>query len=198
VGRPQAATDEVVLAATARAVGRHGPARMTLAHVAEEAGITGAAIVQRFGSKRNLLLAVNRSSVDAARVAGARALARSGSPLAALRRFLVEQVADLDSPEVLANHVAFLQLDLVDPDLRHGAQEHARVVVRAIEDLLRAAVEAGELAGGTDCRRLALAVHTTYNGALITWALVGRATLGTWLNGQVRSTLDPHLAPPTS
>ncbi len=57
LGRPRTITDEAILAALARAISRVGPARLTLADVAAEAGIAAPTIAQRFGSKRHLLLA---------------------------------------------------------------------------------------------------------------------------------------------
>jgi AcrR family transcriptional regulator len=56
--RPRQASDAEILAAALTAILRHGPVRLTLAHVAREAGLSPAALVQRFGSKRGLLLAV--------------------------------------------------------------------------------------------------------------------------------------------
>ncbi|HEX6597146.1 MAG TPA: helix-turn-helix domain-containing protein, partial [Acidimicrobiales bacterium] len=86
MGRPRLASDDDILDATARAVSRHGPGQLTLATVAGEAGITAAAILQRFGSKRGLLLALSRRSTAGAAEAVAAALARSktGSPREAL------------------------------------------------------------------------------------------------------------------
>jgi transcriptional regulator GlxA family with amidase domain len=50
--RPRQASDDDILRAVFRAMTRLGPARLTLAEVAKEAGISAAAVVQRFGSKR--------------------------------------------------------------------------------------------------------------------------------------------------
>jgi len=55
--RPRLASDEDILMAAFRAIARLGPARLTLADVAREAGVSAAALVQRFGSKRALLRA---------------------------------------------------------------------------------------------------------------------------------------------
>jgi AcrR family transcriptional regulator len=187
VGRPRLASDDDILDATARAVSRHGPGQLTLATVAGEAGITAAAILQRFGSKRGLLLALSRRSTAGAAEAVAAALARSktGSPLEALAHLLTGELGAVDSPDVLANHVGMLQLDLTDPDLRTEAQRHAATMRQGVEQLLRAAVDAGELGAGTDCARLAVAVDSTYNGALVTWALTPRGPLPAWVRHEV-------------
>jgi hypothetical protein len=47
--RARLASDADILAGALRAITRLGPARLTLADVAEEAGISAAAVVQRFG-----------------------------------------------------------------------------------------------------------------------------------------------------
>src|SRR3989442_4018937 len=54
--RPRATSDQDLLMATHRVVSRLGP-NLTLADVANEAGVSPATLVQRFGSKRGLLLA---------------------------------------------------------------------------------------------------------------------------------------------
>ena len=43
---------------------RLGPARLTLAEVAKEAGLSPATLVQRFGSKRGLMLALWAAAVE--------------------------------------------------------------------------------------------------------------------------------------
>jgi AcrR family transcriptional regulator len=191
--RPRTITDEAIVAATVRAIDRHGPARMTLADVAREAGVSPAALVQRFGSKQALLVAVGRSSREHVERATARALEEPGPYLKRLLDLLSSFVRDVDTPEVLANHVAFLQLDLVDPDLRAEAQGHAHALRDGIRALLDAAVAAKELRRDTDTRRLATALHTTYNGALVSWALAGRGRLATWVRRELSFVLEPYL-----
>src|SRR5208337_3534196 len=56
--RPRETSDDAILEATAQAIARYGPVRLTLAHVATELGIAPATLMQRFGSKRGLLLAL--------------------------------------------------------------------------------------------------------------------------------------------
>ena len=54
--RPRKASDEDIFGATMRVMTRCGPRELTLAMIAGEAGLTASALVQRFGSKRALLL----------------------------------------------------------------------------------------------------------------------------------------------
>ena len=55
--RPRTVSDEHIFVATGLAITRLGPTRLTLADVASEVGLSAAALVQRFGSKRQLLVA---------------------------------------------------------------------------------------------------------------------------------------------
>ena len=198
MGRPRTASDDHILDAAARAISLHGPGRLTLAAVAAEAGITAAAILQRFGSRHGLLLALSRRGTGGAAEAVAAALdtGARGSPLAALDELLTAGLDSIGSAEVLANHVGMLQLDLTDPELRVEARRYAATVLDGIEQLLEAAVAAGDLVpGDLDCAQLATAVDCTYNGALVTWALTPRGALPDWVRDQVRMLLRPYLRP---
>src|SRR6516162_927761 len=113
--RPRTATDGELLAAAARAVSRVGPSRLTLAHVAAEAGVAPATLVQRFGSKRGLLLAFAKLGTEAMRQEYAATRAHA-SPLAALFAWADCMARMAPTPAELANHLAFLQIDLTDPD----------------------------------------------------------------------------------
>ncbi|ADD45379.1 TetR/AcrR family transcriptional regulator [Stackebrandtia nassauensis] len=169
--RPRATTDADILAATGRAIGAHGPAKLTLAHIGAEAGISPATLSQRFGSKRGLLLAF---AADAAATASApfhRARAANDSPLAALHAVAAEFAGHMSTPEVMANHLGMLQLDLSDPEFRVHAAAHTRAVEAALRELITDAVAAGELSPGTDAPRLARAVNITIDGSLLRWAL---------------------------
>jgi AcrR family transcriptional regulator len=55
--RRRKAEDADVFSARVRVMLRRGPAELTLREIAREAGITAGALVQRFGSKRAMLLA---------------------------------------------------------------------------------------------------------------------------------------------
>ena len=181
-------SDADVLAAASRVVGRLGPARLTLAAVGAECGLSASTIVQRFGSKRGLLLALSaHGRDDVAAVFGA-AAARASSPRAAIVEALTSLAAPVMTREQLANHLGFLQLDLVDPDLQRLARDHARAVARELSALVAEAVAGGELAG-PEPATAAHALQVTYNGALLTWAIDPRGPLRERLRADVEATL---------
>ncbi len=190
-GRPRTISDADILRATGRAISRVGAVRLTLADVAAEAGLAAPTLVQRFGSKRGLLLAFARQGPGAARDHFAAVRRRQPSPLGALLTALSEMAGPVGSPEALANHLTVLHLDLTDPEFHALAVEHAAAVRQELAALLEAAVEAGELLAG-DTGRLAEALQVAYNGALVTWAVDRQGRLETRIRGQATLLLAPY------
>lgn len=190
-GRPRTVSDEQILAATARAISQVGPARLTLADVAREAGLAPPTLLQRFGSKRDLLLTFAAQASAGVEQAFDRARAEHASPLAALLADPLGATRGIQSPEELANHLAFLQLELSDPEFHRYTVVHARAAQDQTRDLLDAAVAAGELVS-CDTARLAEALRVTYNGALITWAIFRRGHLAGELRRHTRFVLAPY------
>jgi AcrR family transcriptional regulator len=188
VPRPRTIDDEAVLDAAARVVGRTGPAGLTLAAVAAESGLAPATLVQRFGSKRRLLLAVVARGVP---VGSLREAAMADDPLAALVDALVARTASIVSPEVLANHVAFLQMDLADPEFHAHARADAARLQEALEAVLRAA-EAGGGLRGVEVPAMARALRVTYNGTLVTWAVDRDGELASVLRRELEAVLAPY------
>ncbi|MGW6707349.1 TetR/AcrR family transcriptional regulator [Streptomyces sp. NPDC054956] len=192
-GRPRGIEDAVILSAAARVMGRVGPTGLTLAVVAREVGLVPGTLVQRFGSKRGLLLALaERSAKEAGELAG-RVRGAHGSALGALVELTVESAAVMATPETFANHLAFLCSDLADPELHEHALAVHRAQGRAIGELLAEAVAAGELRIGTDVATLARTVQTVIAGAGLTWALEREGTLAQRLREELDTALASHL-----
>src|SRR3989442_535797 len=152
--RPRETTDDAILEATHRAMSRFGPGRLTLAHVAAEVGVAPATLMQRFGSKRGLLLALAKQGVAATGQQYAAIRAAHRSPLAALFAVADCMAGMASTPEALANNLAYLHLDLTDPDFHRLILEQTRAARGEIRAFLDEAVKAGELAP-CDTKRLA-------------------------------------------
>ena len=190
-GRRQKATDEDVFAAAQRAMTRRGPHELTLADIAEEAGVTPGRLVQRFGSKRALMVALSERFAGSAGAVFKELRAAHRRPLATLRAYAA-CMADLAStPEALLRNLAYLQNDLSDAVLRRHLVENARATRQEIEALLREAIAARELGRGADVKALARTVETVIGGSLMTWATYREGKAADW----IRRDLDAVLAP---
>jgi len=179
--RPRTVSDEAILDATRRLMGKLGPTRFTLAAVAKAVGLAPATLVQRFGSKRKLLLALARAGGEDPN-AGLldRLHATVDSPLECLREFLACFAGMAPTPAELANHLAFFQVDLTDPTFHRITLELSRRNEAAAADLVRAAVAAGELEV-EDEAGLARALLATAAGSLLNWGIFREGKARDWL-----------------
>jgi AcrR family transcriptional regulator len=188
--RPRTISDEDVLDAVLALAHRVGPARVTFAAAAAEVGLSAATLVQRFGTKRDLLLAADKRGIDL--WVGALDRSTAASPLARIVEGLLLAADPVATPEQMANSLAMLQLDLADPDFHAETLRGAQAVRARIMRDLSAALEAGELRQGSDITTLAKLVETTYHGALIGWAIHRESTLADWMREQIEAALAPH------
>jgi len=188
--RPRETTDEQILAATYRVVSRLGP-NLTLADVGKEAGVSPATLMQRFGSKRGLLLAFVASGPQTLGGEFARIRARHRSPIAAVYEVAECMAAMADTPETLSNSLAFLQIDLVDPDFHRHALAHSRGMVAGLKGLLDEAVAGGELQR-CDTTRLARVVQGLIGGSLLQWAIDREGKAADRLREDLESLLKPR------
>ena len=189
--RPRETSDAEILAAAARAMQRRSPVELTLADVAKEAGVVPATIIQRFGTKRELLLANCKGWT--ADVAGQFAVARAkyGSPLKTLVELSVECSGFAATPESMANHLAYLQIDLTDPEF-HAILLTQYVTTRdETRKLLDDAVTARELKP-CDTADLARLVQQVNGGAMLDWAVYRKRPLAAWIRRSLEVLLAPY------
>ncbi|MFC5261389.1 TetR/AcrR family transcriptional regulator [Kribbella qitaiheensis] len=195
MARPRLISDDTILDATRQVLAELGPTKLTLAAVGARVGLAPPTLMQRFGSKRGLLLASAARSPHMVQLAAAEAEARNTSPLAGLRDFALSSVAHIKHREELGNGLAFVQLDVADPEFRAHALAHSNAIVESSARMLRAAQEAGELKADADVPALARLTLVCFNGALQVWAVTGWGLLTDFLRDQLDLVLSPYLAP---
>src|SRR3954453_134130 len=99
MARPRLVSDAVLLDAAREVLAELGPLKLTLAAVGSRVGLAAPTLMQRFGSKRGLLLAsAARSPLMVQRLA-TEVAGRNASPLATLRDFALSAVAHIERRE---------------------------------------------------------------------------------------------------
>ena len=194
--RPRKASDEEVYAAAFRAMNRLGPGELTLADIATEAGVTASALVQRYGSKRELLLTLSTMAAGgtADLFAGLRVAHRS--PLATLFAY-ADCMADLGpTPAALARNLGWLLVDLTDSAFKRNVQAQTRLTEQEIRKLIEEAFKAGELRQ-VEGRRinytaLARVVSAQISGSLMSWAFYEEGTAASWIRRDLSVVLGPY------
>jgi AcrR family transcriptional regulator len=192
MARPRLISDDAILDATRQVLAELGPTKLTLAAVGARIGLAPPTLMQRFGSKRGLLLASAARSPLMVLRAVEEAEARNTSPLATLRDFALSSVAHIKQREELGNGLGFVQLDVADPEFRAHALAHSAAIVDSSARLLAAAQEVGELKPDADVTALARLTLVCFNGALQVWAVTGWGSLTDFLRDQLDLLLLPY------
>ncbi len=189
--RAPTVSDDAILAATIRAMAKHGPVDLTLAHVGDAVGLSPAALVKRFGSKRALLLAVSQRTAAGVADTFAALRAKHSSPLAALLEATVDLARETRSAEELAHHLAFLQIDVTDPAFRRPLVTMSKATLAGYIALLTEAVARRELRG-CEPPVLARLVDAVVGGSLIAWAVTRGGTAEAHVRADVEALLAPY------
>ena len=192
--RRRKAEDADVFAAMVRLMLRVGPAELTLGAIAAEAGVTASALVQRFGSKRALMLAHARHAAATGDIGiGGNERTRALSPLKALRETTEVHARLAESPRAALRNLAYLQNDLSDPALRRHLLRLHRTARAHYERLVADAVAAGELRADTDVPTLARIIEVTLGGSFLAWTLYQEGSAADYLRDDLDATLRPYL-----
>lgn len=190
--RPRETSDEQILAATARVMQRRSPTQLTLADVAKEAGVVPATLIQRFGTKRGLLLAMCRTAPGAVPQQFAAARAKYKSPLKTLIELYVECTAFAPTPDAVANGLAYLQIDLTDPDFHAITLAQFSALRQETQNLLDAAVAARELRP-CDTAALARLIQHINGGAMLSWAVYRQGSVAAWVRRELEALLANYV-----
>jgi AcrR family transcriptional regulator len=190
--RPRTVDDSTILEAAVTVLGRIGPERLTLADVGTEAGLSAATLVQRFGSKRDLMLSVLRFAKDGFETRLQTAIDDNDSPLEAIFAAAMNRPGSLQEPEVVSNMFAFYLSEMRDPQFRELARENANNAVTGFKSLLEEAIAKGEIADNSiDTAQLAETIYSLTLGTLMRWSVYGEGCY----REMIRKELDTLLRP---
>ena len=191
--RPQKVTDGEIYMAAQRAMSKVGPGELTLAEIAGEAGVTAGLLVQRFGSKRELLLKLSEQFSGGTGEMFVELRRGHRSPLATLRAYSDCMAHMAANPAAFARNFAYLQIDLTDPDFRKHLVKHARATRRELQKLIKEAIDEKELSPDTNARQLARTVEAVVNGSMLSWAFYQEGTAAKWMRHDLDAILRPYI-----
>ena len=193
MARPVETSDETLLAAAARVLNALGPDRFTLARVAEDAGVSAATLVKRFGSKDALYSRMSQRWVD--RLGDQlTAAARGDSPLERLRAVALYGYRDLADPAQAHHQLAALAVDLQRAELRDLLHQGWATVRAHLQRHLEDAMAADHLRGAPAPERLARILHAALEGGCVAWSVCPDGAL----IDRLAEDLDAILAPWTT
>lgn len=184
-----------MLDATVELVGRHGVAKLTFASLSAHTGLSAATLVQRFGTKKQLLTAVTRHCLQSMAPTLDKAQNEHTSPLQAIYAAFESMASAVTSVEEFANGQVFFYLALTDPETNVLLRRSMAGSRNKIQELLDKAVRAKELAP-CDTVALALALQSVYEGAITTWLVYQQDSIGSWVKDRLAEAIKPYKLTP--
>ncbi|MDQ1614375.1 MAG: hypothetical protein QOJ60_314 [Actinomycetota bacterium] len=197
MARPRTVQDEQLLEAAQDLLFELGPA-FTLERVASRAGVSAATLIKRFGSKRELLLALNRRWLDSLGPELDALTAAHATALGRLRAVANWGFDDLDRPDNAATQLTALAHDLQDDEMRAQLRAGWQVLGDRLTRLARAAIAAGELPAAPSATQVARILLALGEGTRITWSVAPRGSLVRRARADVDAVLDAWGAAPRS
>ncbi|PXW35233.1 UNVERIFIED_CONTAM: TetR family transcriptional regulator [Williamsia faeni] len=169
MARPRLTTDTALLDAAAAVLAQTGSAGFTLELAGQQAGVSAATLVKRFGSKRGLLIASSQRWIDS--IDPDPGSLPGETPLATLRRLSVRSYTDHSRPDDAANHVSSLAADLGDPELTRLLALGWHRKRSQLERLISRAIDAGELPNAPTPATAARTLFSLLEGSFLGWTV---------------------------
>jgi AcrR family transcriptional regulator len=175
-GRPRVISDDAIYLAGLQVLAEHGSKGLTLARMARVLGVTPAAVRQRFGSKRGLLVEMARRRVEQTELRFASARAAHDSPLEALQAAFVAEMDRIGEPRQLANAISAYTDNVDDAEMRAAFAAELAAMERHTGELLEEAIEVGEIRGPVT-PGLVSTVLAAVEGTMLIWAIAPRGEI---------------------
>jgi TetR/AcrR family transcriptional regulator, macrolide resistance operon repressor len=184
--RPKLHSDEAVLEAARAVLRRRGPASFTLNDVAQEIGLSRAAILQRFGNRETLLRRVMEKAVDDTR-AHLASLPTGVGPRA-LARFAAALCEVLGPGDRFAVDVLTAWYETQDPVLRELAEARQRLVCEAFAARMPSCPPLPPASA-------AALLHAVIAGATMQWGVLREGRLDEFVRARLHDALSVLFPP---
>jgi AcrR family transcriptional regulator len=173
--------DQTVLEKALLVISEQGPEKFTLADVGKAVGLAPATLMQRFGSKQQLLI-----------LAAKQANVKLRSDLEELKKKKLPWDQELihllsgvpkgfGSRQDIANSLGVLKLDMIDPELHPIARHLFESLRQRIQELIQEGQSSEQLDSSFDVNVITWELDALRHGLVIQWTLSGKGTLQKWL-----------------
>lgn len=175
--------DQSVLEKALFVISERGPDAFTLADVGKAVGLAPATLMQRFGSKQQLLiLAAKQANVKLRQ--DLEELKKQKLPWDQELIHLVSAIPEgFGSRQDIANSLGVLKLDMVDPELHPIARHLFESLRERIQELIQKGQAIGQIDASVDPKNITWELDALRHGLVIQWCLSGNDTLQKWLKG---------------
>ncbi len=191
--RPRKVSTDTILRTAYGIIMSEGPRALTFSRLSAELELVPAALVRRFKSKRQLLVAVDRYALEQSDAAMRHALKLHDSPIDAIIAMLVNELSFATSTENFVHGQSFLLLDFSYPELYANYRISVDQRHQHIVELLSRAQEEGILQPTIPTAELARMLQLVQQGTGHLWAMTQEAPIATYMERYIRLALQPYV-----
>ncbi len=173
--------DQFVLEQALWVISKYGPDCFTLVDVGKAVGLAPATLLQRFGSKQQLLILAAKQATASLQ----QDLQKLKLKKLAWDKELIQLLASVPkgfgTRQDIASSLGLLKLDMIDPELHPVARELFKTLRGRIHELLLDGQKSGQLDASFDLEVVMWELDALRHGLVIQWTLSGKGTLKKWL-----------------
>ena len=162
-------------------ISERGPEAFTLADIGKAVGLAPATLMQRFGSKQQLLILAAKQAYVKLKKDLEELKMKKLSWDQELIHLLSAMPEGFGSRQDIANSLGVLKLDMVDPELHPIARHLFESLRERLQDLLQAGQCVGQLDASIDVDTITWELDALRHGLVIQWCLSGKNSLQKWL-----------------
>lgn len=188
MARSKQVSDDEIVGTTLRLVAEHGPS-LTLAQVGESVGLSAATVMQRFGSKRALML----KAAHAWGKSDGSEFQRGGHVGDDLVEGMAEIAALMETPQQVANINASMHIDLADPEFHAIIEAEIQRQRGFVRETLDNGIEVGDIKP-CDTAELSRHLQVVALGAVQSWTIEPTGALTEWVHRCLKETIEPWRA----
>lgn len=174
-------SDEQVLEKALPAISQHGAETFTLQNISEVVGLSPATLLQRFGSKQQLLIRAAKHATAKLQKDLRNLQNKNLSWDTELLSLLCAVPENFGSRENIASSLSLLKLDIIDKELHPTARKLFQQLRLRIYELLILAKNCGDISPSTNINAMTWELDAIRHGLVIQWALSGKGSLQRWL-----------------
>jgi AcrR family transcriptional regulator len=193
VPRTKKVGDSIILKMILEVIAKEGATTFSLEDLSKKTGLSPATLLQRFGSKRNILhKAIELANQDLKNNLTNRSVIDK-SPLKEIINVYLELSMPFSNPIDVARGLDILKLDITEKRLNRLTKKYFELRRNKITSLVTLAQKQGEIAFDFHIADLVWNLECLWQGSIMLWALTQKGKLQPWLTNRFSSFLKSLL-----
>lgn len=179
--RKKKTADLVILKMILEVITKIGATEFSLEDLSKKTGLSPATLLQRFGSKKNILYKALELANQELKDNFANRSLVNNSPLQEIMGIYLEFSSSTLTPKDVAGGLDILKLDITEKKLNAITRKYFETRRKKIAALVVLAQEKGEIPEDVDATDLVWNLESLWQGSIMLWALIGDGKLHDWL-----------------